>query len=62
MKCTCFARTLCAGLELLRSGRVGMATLLLQQALEEAEKVEATKTTPVVRPVSSPREQRTRRA
>jgi hypothetical protein len=49
-----------AVLELLRSGRMGMAILLVEQALAAAEKVEATKTTPVVRP--SPRKRRSRRA
>jgi hypothetical protein len=58
MRCSCTVCLLRAALELLRTGRAGMATLLIEQALETEQKAEK----PLVRPVPSTRKRRSRRA
>jgi hypothetical protein len=52
MRCGCTACLLEAALKLLRSGRAGMATLLIEQALEQAEQQKTKRVTPSARPGS----------
>jgi hypothetical protein len=61
VRCGCTRCLLRAALELLRSGRAGMAALLIEQALE-TEQAKAEKPKPLVRPVPSSRKRRSRRA
>ncbi len=49
MRCGCTACALEAALELLRAGRVRMAVLLLEQALEQAEREKAKRVAPSAR-------------
>jgi hypothetical protein len=48
-RCSCTACLLKAALELLNTGRAGMATLLIEQALEQAEQQKTKRVTPSAR-------------
>jgi hypothetical protein len=48
-RCACLGCTLRAALVLLRTGRPGMAAVLVEQALEQVEQLEAKRASPSAR-------------